>query len=83
MMQSIQFDISNTAEKDSEVWIIPADIYKKLMEKSAVLANYTNEVMATRFTDVMWLIEQVTNEEEIKNLINNLVTHPDVPTCVK
>lgn len=59
MMQSIQFDISITAEKDCEVWIIPADVYKKLMEKSAVLANYTNEVMATRFTDVMWLIEQV------------------------
>lgn len=59
MMQSIQFDISITAENDTEAWIIPADIYKKLMEQSAVLANYTNEVMATRFTDVMWLIEQV------------------------
>jgi len=24
-----------------------------------VIANYTNQIMASRFTDVMWLIEQV------------------------
>ena len=59
MMNSIQFDVSITAEKDSEVWIIPTDIYKKMMEQSAVIANYTNQLMATKFTDVMWLIEQV------------------------
>lgn len=59
MMNSIQFDISVAAEKDTEAWIIPADLYKKLMEQSAALANYTNQLMATKFTDVMWLIEQI------------------------
>lgn len=59
MMKSIQFDIAISAEKDTEAWIIPADVYQNLMEHSAVLANYTNEIMATRFTDVMWLMEQV------------------------
>ena len=29
------------------------------MSESAPLANYTNELMATRFSDVMWLIEQI------------------------
>ena len=33
--------------------------YKKLMDESAAVANYTNEIMATRFTDVMWLMEQI------------------------
>ena len=59
MMNSIQFDISITAETDTEAWIIPADLYKKMMEQSATIANYTNQLMATRFTDVMWLIEQI------------------------
>lgn len=59
VMQSIQFDITIEAEKDSEVFVIPPDIYKKLMEGSAVLANYTNEIMASRFSEVMWLIEQI------------------------
>ena len=29
------------------------------MAESAPVANYTNELMATRFSDVMWLIEQI------------------------
>lgn len=59
MLNSIQFDVSVTAEKDTEAWIIPSDLYKKMMEQSAALANYTNQLMATKFTDVMWLIEQI------------------------
>ena len=48
-----------TAEKDTELWIIPAEVYKSIMEESAPAANYTNELMASRFSDVMWLIEQI------------------------
>lgn len=59
MMESIQFDISIEAQKDSEIWIIPSDIYKRLMDSSAVVANYTNQVMASRFSEVMWLMEQI------------------------
>ena len=59
MMNSIQFDITISAEKETEFWIIPPDFYKALMERSAAAANYTNQIMATRFTEVMWLVEQV------------------------
>ena len=59
MMNSLQFDISIEAEKDSEVWVIPVEIYKSIMEESAPVANYTNEIMASRFSEVMWLIEQI------------------------
>lgn len=59
IMRSIQFEITIEAEKDTELWVIPAEIYKNIMEESAPVANYTNELMATRFSDVMWLIEQI------------------------
>lgn len=59
IMRSIQFDVTIEAEKDTALWIIPAEIYKSLMEESAPVANYTNELMASRFSDVMWLIEQI------------------------
>ncbi|MEA4816149.1 MAG: Crp/Fnr family transcriptional regulator [Lachnospiraceae bacterium] len=59
MMSSIQFEIIIEAEKDSELWIIPTDVYKKIMEASATIANYTNQIMASRFSEVMWLVEQV------------------------
>lgn len=59
IMNSIQFDLFISAEKETEFWVIPPAFYKSLMERSAVVANYTNELMATRFTDVMWLMEQI------------------------
>lgn len=59
MMRSIQFEITIEAEKDTKLWIIPAEVYKSIMQKSAPVANYTNELMATRLSDVIWLIEQI------------------------
>lgn len=59
VMRSIQFDVTISAEKDTDLWIIPAEVYRQLMEESAPLSNYTNELMAGRFSEVMWLIEQV------------------------
>ena len=59
IMNSIQFEIMIEAEKDTTLWVIPPDIFKQLMELSAPVSNYINEVMATRLSDVMWLIEQV------------------------
>ena len=59
MMPSIQFDLVIQAEKETKYWLIPTDVYKSIMEQSAPLANYTNEIMASRFSEVMWLIEQI------------------------
>ena len=59
MVSGIQFEVTIEAEKDTRVWVIPTKVWKQLNEESAVLANYTNELMADRFTNVMWLIEQI------------------------
>ncbi len=59
MFSSIQFEITIEAEKNTSFWLIPADIYRSVMRQSAVLANYTNDLITSRFTDVMWLIEQI------------------------
>lgn len=59
IMNSIQFEVIIEVEKDADLWIIPPKVYKELMEESAPISNYTNEIMASRFSDVMWLIEQV------------------------
>lgn len=59
MMRSIQFEVVIEAEKDTEFWLIPSEVWKSVMEVSAPAANFTNEVMATRFSEVMWLLEQI------------------------
>ena len=59
IMRSIQFEVTIEAEKDTEIWVISPEVYQSLMEVSAPVANYTNELMASRFSEVMWLMEQV------------------------
>ena len=59
MMRSIQFEMMIEAEKDTELWIVPAEIYQSIMQESAPVSNFTNEIMATRFSEVMWLMEQI------------------------
>ena len=59
VMSNIQFEVIIEAEKDSDVIVLPPHIYKKLMEESAVVANFSNQIMGSRFTEVMWLIEQI------------------------
>ena len=59
ILNSIQFDISIEAERDCRVWIIPPELFLRIMQESAPLANYTNEIMQQRLSDVVWLIEQI------------------------
>lgn len=73
MLSSIQFEISIEAEKDTEFWVIPTEVYKKIMTSSTAVANYTNQLMAARFSDVMWLIEQIMWKSVDKRLAAFLV----------
>lgn len=59
VMRGLQFDVSIEAEQPSEVLVVSPEVYKRVMEESAPLANYTNELMASRFSEVMWLVEQI------------------------
>lgn len=59
VLHSVQFEVMIDAEKDSQVYIIPPHIFQKIMDESAPLANYVNELMVTRFSEVMRLIEQI------------------------
>ena len=73
IMQNIQFEITIEAEKDSELYVVPSRIYKALMERSVSVANYTSQVMAGRFSEVMWLLEQIMWKSFDKRLAEFLV----------
>lgn len=59
MLSSIQFDIVLEVERDAEIWVIPVSVYQQLMEQSVAVSNFTNELMASRFSEVMWLMDQI------------------------
>jgi len=59
VMPNMQFDILIEAEKDSELWIIPACLYKNLMDESIALSNYSHNLITNHFSELMWLMEQI------------------------
>ena len=59
VMPDIQFEVIIEAEKDTKMWVIPSCLFKELMESSVAVANYANQLISSRFSDVMWLMEQI------------------------
>ena len=59
VMSNMQFNVFIEAEKDSELWIIPACLYQNLMDESLAVANYSHTLITTHFSELMWLMEQI------------------------
>ena len=59
VMPNMQFDIFISAEKDCELWIIPACLYKNLMEESLPVAAYSCDLICSHFSELTWLMEQI------------------------
>ena len=75
IMNNIQFDIQIEAEKDTEALLVPSSLYERLMGQSIAVANYTNQLMASRFSDVMWTLEQVLFKSMDCRLAQVLLNH--------
>ena len=59
VMPDMQFNVMIEAEKDSEFWSIPACLFKNLMDESLAVSNYSNNLMSSHFSELMWLMEQI------------------------
>ena len=78
VMPSVQFDVMISAEKDTELLVLPPWVFKRIMEESAPFANYINELMATRFSEVIWLVEQVMWKSLDKRVANFLLEEAEI-----
>ena len=70
IFNNIQFEVHIEVEKDTSAYIIPSAVYKKLMNESLVISNFTNGIISSRFSEVMWLMEQIL----FKNFDHRLAT---------
>lgn len=59
MMKNITFDVWVGAEVDSEAVIIPTAAYEAANEKDIRMLQFTNEIMQSRMSEVMWVLEKV------------------------
>ena len=78
ILSSLQFEVIIETEKDSEIFIIPPSIYQKLMNESLPVSKYTNDLMASRFSEVMWLMEQIMWKSFDKRLAAFLVEESSI-----
>lgn len=74
-MNNIQFDIQIEVEKDTEALLVPTSLFNRLQGQSITMANYTNQLMASRFTDVMWTLEQIVFKSMDSRLAQALLSH--------
>ena len=73
IMSSLQFEVIIETEKDSDIFIIPPSVYQKLMNESLPVSKYTNDLMASRFSEIMWLMDQIMWKSFDKRLAGFLV----------
>ena len=73
IMKNISFDIYIETEKDTEAYLIPTAIFRKLSEESLAVQVFTNEIMASRFSEVMWILEQALFTRMDKRLADFLI----------
>lgn len=59
ILNSITFDVNVTAESPTEVYIIQATAFQKLMNQNVYVENFSYKVTTEHFSDVMWTMEQI------------------------
>ncbi|OJU13654.1 MAG: Crp/Fnr family transcriptional regulator [Clostridiales bacterium 43-6] len=59
IIKNIDFSVTLEVEKDSEVLVIPANIWGKLNEANGAVKEFSLQLISLRFSDVMWVMEQI------------------------
>lgn len=59
VLESITFDVTIDAEEDSECLIISGAAYNTLSQKNKDVRIFSLETAVSRFSDVMWVMQQI------------------------
>lgn len=59
VLNSITFDVFIEAEEDTDILLINGQIFSEVSERNAHMKIYALETAVGRFSDVMWIIQQI------------------------
>ncbi len=59
VLKNITFTVTLEVEKDSVLYFLPASIWSSLSNANAKIKEFELELVSTRFSEVMWVMEQV------------------------
>ena len=72
-MHEYFIDINLKCEEDTKILLIPTKKYELILESSNKISNYVNNILSSRFSDTMWILEQVVFHSLDKRLANYLL----------
>lgn len=59
LIRNITFDVHVQAEKETTILRIATDSYQQVGKTNPFVQDFTNQLVSSRFSDVMWVVEQV------------------------
>ena len=59
VLKNITFDVSLEFEQNSEIYVIPTNVWSNLSNTNLSIKDYSMELIASRFSEVMWVMEQL------------------------
>jgi CRP/FNR family transcriptional regulator len=59
LIRNITFDVHVQAERNTTMLRVATDAYQQVGKTNNFVQDFTNELVSSRFSDVMWVVEQV------------------------
>ena len=59
VLDAITFEVHIESEENTEIINVPSNIFKKIMEDNIYVKAFMYEGIAARFSDVMWIMQQI------------------------
>lgn len=59
ILDNITFEVHIDAEQDTEVLLIPSNLYRELCDTNMYAENFSDKIIIEHFSDVMWAMEQI------------------------
>lgn len=72
-MEQITFETEMMADDDCEILLIGISAFSPLVESNVHVREFTHEVTATRFSTVMWVVQQILFQKLDQRLANRLL----------
>ena len=78
VMRNIEFDVEVKAAEDSVCMVVPSDVFNSIKERNIAVMKFMNDIITSRMSDVMWLMDQVMNKKLDGRLAAFLIEEADL-----
>lgn len=75
MLNGMDIELDMEMETDCMIYTIPKKVYRRLYDESAVVKDYTMEMISEKFSDIMWLLNQFLFSNVASRIAGALLEH--------